>query len=263
MGDFNFLELQLEEPGVAWVWLDRPETLNALFPGFFQELQLCFRRLSEAGMRVVVLAGRGTHFCSGSDIRWLRQAQTLGVEDRQRDAEVCKSLLKTIESLPCPLLGRVQGGAYGLGLALLACCDQIIAEDRATFAFSEVRLGLAPAIGMSRVVKRIGLGAARELMLGGGAFDAPHALRIGMVNYCVAPRDLDKVVENAIDEYLECAPEAVAATKHLLLADRQDNQAELEEHLAARILGGAEAQEGLDAFAADRIPSWDPRHKAR
>jgi methylglutaconyl-CoA hydratase len=119
---------------------------------------------------------------------------------------------------------------------------------------------LAPVLGMRKIVQRIGIAGARALMLSGAEFDAGHAVRLGLVSYSVAPRDLDKVVENAIDEYLECAPETLASTKQLLAQFHGSNERQAERSLAARVIGGAEANEGIAAFSEDRLPYWDPRH---
>jgi methylglutaconyl-CoA hydratase len=160
-------------------------------------------------------------------------------------------MLEAIDGCPAPVVARVQGYALGGGSGVVACCDIAIAGEDAVFGFSEVKLGIIPAVISPFVVPRIGVGAARRYFLTGERFDARAALRIGLVHEVVG--DLDGAVDRVVGELLSSGPDAVREAKRLLreLPTGVDTA-----HIAARLRTSPEGQDGLRAFLERRKPDW-------
>ncbi len=248
---------------VARVFLDRPEVHNAFNDGLIDALVEAFGALErEASVRVVVLGGRGRSFCAGADLAWMRSMAHYGDEENVRDARRLAGLFDRIDRFSKPVVGRIHGAAIGGGTGLVAVCDVPIAAARARFAFSEVRLGMAPAVISPFLVARIGAAAARELFLTGARFDARRALAIGLVNR-VEPDEaaLDAAVAETVEALLQGAPEAQAACKQLARTvgglARQE-AFEQTASLIARLRAAPEGQEGMTAFLEGRRPAWHP-----
>ncbi len=248
---------------VTSITLDRAEVHNAFNERLIRELIQAFQAVrDDDACRVVVLAGRGRSFCAGADLAWMRSMAAYSPQDNVRDARELARLFQLIERCPKPVIGRIQGAAIGGGAGLVACCDIPIAAARARFAFSEVRLGLAPAVISPVVVARIGAGQARELFVTGARFDAARALRIGLVNQVVPDEEaLDRAVAEAVEAVLQGAPGAVAACKELARSVGGMAPKEAYEHTArliASLRASDEGQEGMAAFLERRTPSWRP-----
>jgi methylglutaconyl-CoA hydratase len=241
----------------ARLTLARPNLRNAINQQMIGELRAAVNHLAAEPPRVLVLAGEGVLFCAGADANWMAETGRQGWEANYVDALALTDLLAALNALPCPVLARVQGGAYGGGIGLLACCDAVVCVDDAQFAFGEVRLGLAPATIAPYVIAKIGVSAARELFLSAARFGAQRALSIGLVHHVVAPSGLDQAVERRIGEYLACSPQAVTASKRLI-----GNVApaaalgETTARLIAELRASPEGSEGLAAFLEKRRPSW-------
>src|SRR5712691_5411637 len=172
--------LRAEHDGPLYrVTLTRPERRNAFDAALIEELAEAFADVGEA--RAVILAGEGESFCAGADVEWMRASVDLSYEDNVRDARRLRQMLETIDSCPAPVVARVQGHALGGGCGLVACADIAIAAEDAVFAFSEVKLGIVPAVISPFAIGKIGPGAARRYFLTGERFDAETALRIGLV----------------------------------------------------------------------------------
>jgi methylglutaconyl-CoA hydratase len=242
--------LQIERDGpLLRVTLARPERRNAFDATLIAELTDAFANIGDA--RAVVLAGKGQSFCAGADVDWQRSAIDLSYEENVADALRLYRMLEAIDSCPAPVVGRVQGYALGGGSGLVCCVDAAIAASDATFGFSEVKLGIVPAVISPFVLPRIGTAPARRLFLSGERFDAETALRIGLVHEVAD--DLDAAVERVVEELLSSGPEATRAAKRLI-RDRPD--AEEAAHLAAKLRTSPEGQEGLRAFLEKRPPAW-------
>jgi methylglutaconyl-CoA hydratase len=234
--------------GVATITLDSPRNRNAL------SARLCAELLAHldaaAGARVVVLTHTGPVFCSGMDLREARTAPGAGELPR---------VLEAILSAPAPVVARLAGPARAGGIGLLAACDLAVAADTATFAFSEVRVGVVPAVLAVTVLPRIPAAAARELFLTGETFDAARARAIGLLTAAVPADRLDAEVTRYVDLLRRGAPGALAATKALLGRppdpDRAAAFAAMGE-LSARHFASAEAREGIAAFTEKRPPAW-------
>jgi methylglutaconyl-CoA hydratase len=224
-----------------------------------EELGFAFAALGAAtDVRVIVLAGAGTTFSAGADLHWMRAAAELTEEENVADALRLADMLAAIRDCPRPVVARVQGAAMGGGVGLMAAADVAVAGAGTRFAFSEVRLGLVPAVIAPFAVAKIGQARARELFLTGEIFGADRAAAIGLVSRVVAEEDLDAAVEEVVQALLLGAPGAQSAVKGLLDAFDGD-RAGLRERTArtiARQRASAEGREGMSAFLDGRPPAW-------
>ena len=230
------------------VTLARPERRNAFDATMIRELTQAFADVGDA--RAAVLAGDGPSFCAGADVEWQRSSVDLTYEENLEDAGRLLRMLETIDSCPAPVVARIHGYALGGGSGLAACADVAIAASDAVFGFSEVKLGIIPAVISPFVLPRIGA-AARRYVLTGERFDAETALRIGLVSEVAA--DPEAAVERVVAELLEAGPEATRAAKRLV---RKRPPAEETPQIAARMRTSPEGQEGLRAFLERRAPAW-------
>ena len=233
------------------VTIARPERRNAFDAALIAELTDAFSDAGDA--RAVILAGDGPSFCAGADVDWQRSAIDLSYDENVEDAMRLYGMLEAIDGCPAPVVARVQGYALGGGSGLVACCDVAIAGEDAVFGFSEVKLGIIPAVISPFVVPRIGVGAARRYFLTGERFDAATALRVGLVHEVAD--DLDDAVDRVVAELLSSGPEAVREAKKLL---RELPVGIDTAHVAARLRTSPEGQDGLRAFLERRRPNWVP-----
>ena len=234
---------------VLQVALARPERRNAFDAALIDELAAAFADVGDA--RCVVLSGDGPSFSAGADIEWMRASVDLTYEENLADALRLRAMLDAIDSCPAPVVARVQGHALGGGCGLVACADVAVAEPRAVFAFSEVKLGIVPAGISPFALAKIGPSAARRYFTTGERFPADVALRIGLVHEVAD--DLDAAVGRVVTELLSAGPEAARAAKQLARAPLSA------EETAKRIAShrtSPEGQEGLRAFLEKRPPSW-------
>jgi methylglutaconyl-CoA hydratase len=251
------------EGGVARVTLNRPEVRNAFNAELIATLAWTFEAFAEEppeGLRAVVLTGAGEVFCAGADIKWQRASIGLSMEENEADAGRLQEMLVAIDECPVPVIAAVQGAALGGGMALCCVADITVATAEATFGFTEVKLGLMPAVVSPFVLPRIGEGAARAQFLTGERFGAERALGIGLVSEVVPDRpSLDARVEALVGEVLSGGPEAVRNAKAVIADQRGLSRGEaltLTMKRAARQRVSAEGQEGLGAFLDKRRPSW-------
>jgi methylglutaconyl-CoA hydratase len=245
--------LRVERDGdVLRVTLARPETRNAFDAALIAELTEAFADVGDA--RAVVLAGDGPSFCAGADVEWMRAAAELDHAGNIADANRLRAMLEAIDGCPAPVIARVQGHALGGGVGLVACSDVVVADHDAVFAFSEVKLGIIPAVISPFALRKIGQSAVRRYFLTGERFSATTALRIGLVHEVAD--DLDGAVDWILGELRTAGPEAARGAKRLVL-DRPSG-AETVERIAEHRTSD-EGQEGLLAFLEGRPPSWSPK----
>lgn len=237
------------EGEVLRLTLSRPERHNAFDAELIAALADAFGDIGDA--RCVVLAGEGASFCAGADVEWQRSSIDLSYQENVEDALRLYRMLEAVDSCPAPVVARIQGYALGGGAGLTACCDVAVAAPDAVFGYSEVRLGIAPAVISPFVLRRIGAGQARRWFLTGERFDAATALRIGLVHEVTD--DLDAAVEAVVHAVLSGGPQAVRTAKRLTL-DRPEGVETAE--IAADRRSSVEGQEGLRAFLEKRRASW-------
>ena len=244
--------LRIERDGdVLRVTLARPETRNAFDAALIAELSEAFVDVGTA--RAVVLAGDGASFCAGADVEWMRASADLDLESNVADANAMRRMFEAVDTCRAPVVAAVHGHALGGGIGLVACSDIAIARQGTVFAFSEVKLGIVPAVISPFALRRIGESAARRLFVTGERFDAETALRIGLVHEVTD--DLDAAVRHVLDELATAGPRAARHAKRLVL-DRPDGPETA--RLIAERRTSEEGQEGLRAFLDRRRPSWAP-----
>jgi methylglutaconyl-CoA hydratase len=235
--------------GVLRVAMARPERRNAFDAALIEELRGAFEDVGDA--RAVVLTGDGPSFSAGADVEWMRSSVELSYDENVADALRLRAMLDAIDTCPAPVVARVQGHALGGGCGLVACSDVVVAEPGAQFAFSEVKLGIVPAVISPFALAKIGPGAARRWFVTGERFTAEVALRIGLVHEVAD--DLDAAVDRVVAELLSAGPDAARAAKEL--ARGPLSAEETAERIAAHRTGD-EGQEGLRAFLEKRRPDW-------
>jgi methylglutaconyl-CoA hydratase len=242
--------LHTERDGdVLRVTMARPDRRNAFDAALISELAEAFVGVGRA--RAVVLAGEGPSFSAGADVDWMRSSVDLSYEENVADANALRAMLEGIDGCPAPVVVRVQGHALGGGAGLVAAADVAVSAPDAVFAFSEVKLGIIPAVISPFALAKIGPGAARRYFLTGERLDAETALRIGLVHEVAD--DLDVAVERVVGELLSAGPLAVRWAKRLV-RERPDGP-ETARWIAERRTS-EEGQEGLRAFLDRRPPSW-------
>ncbi|GHO42661.1 enoyl-CoA hydratase-related protein [Ktedonospora formicarum] len=261
MTDYQHLTITYtHQERVAVVTLRRPEVRNAFNTQTMQELVNAFQVLgANMHLHAVVLTGEGTVFCAGADVNMMQQSVSYTKEQNLEEALYLSDLMHTINTLPCPLIGRVNGAALGGGVGLIAVCDIVIAVESARFALSEVKLGIAPAAISPYVIRKIGETHARALFMTGERFGAERARQIGLVHTIVPVDELDEMLEKTIQELLTSAPEAARVCKALAMSIGTMSHEEARSFTAttiATLRTSAEGQEGLRAFLEKRKPNW-------
>jgi methylglutaconyl-CoA hydratase len=244
------------------VTLNRPDVHNAFNRELIQDLRAAFLALSRlpvGQVRAVVLAGVGKSFCAGADVNWMRESLGYSEEENVADALDMAAMFEAIDRCPMPVVGRIHGAALGGGVGLAAVCDIVVAADDAVFAFSEARLGIAPAVISPYVLRKIGATHARALFFTAERFDAQRALQIGLIHIIKRAPELDAEIDRLQNAILASAPGAIARAKSLIAAvphlDRETATRETAETIAA-LRVAAEGQEGLLAFLEKRKAEW-------
>ncbi|HUQ40881.1 MAG TPA: enoyl-CoA hydratase-related protein [Candidatus Limnocylindrales bacterium] len=253
------VRLSADPRGVAWLTLARPERRNAFDAQLIGDLTLAVARVDPAS-RAVVLASEGDAFCAGADLNWMKSMVDYGIEQNAADSRTLSQMFAALDALPMPLLARVQGAAIGGGAGLVAVADIAIASTEATFGFTEVRLGIIPAVVSPYVVRRIGVARATTLFVSGMRFDAPHALDIGLVDAVDAPDELDAKLELYLEAIIAGGPLAVRAAKRIARDVTGRPIDEVREHTIERIAAvrvSPEGQEGMRAFLERRKARWE------
>src|SRR5579884_2641613 len=245
---------------VATVTMRRAEVHNAFNTLLIVDLQAAFTELStDEHLHAVVLTGDGPSFSAGADINMMKASATATQEENLSDALRLADLFDTINTFPCPVVARVNGTAMGGGLGLVSVCDIVIAAESARLAFSEVKLGIAPAVISLYVIRKIGETHARVLFVTGERFSATRARDIGLVHVVTPVEELDAAVEKTLNELVSSGQQAVRACKALALnVGRMDHDTarRFTAETIARLRVSEEGQEGLRAFLEKRKPNW-------
>lgn len=246
---------------VATLTLARPQVRNAFDEHLIGALLAALDAVAGIeAIRVVVLAGEGRAFSAGADLDWMQRMAAADQATNEADANALAALMAKLDQLPKPTVARVQGGAFGGGVGLVACCDIAIASQDCRFGLTEARLGLLPAVISPYVIAAIGPRQARRFFATGEMFDAQTAQAIGLVHRVVEAEDLDDGVGEAVAQLLAAGPVATASAKQLVArvaaaTDRttldRDNAA-----LIAQLRTSAEGREGIAAFLERRDPEW-------
>jgi len=254
------IAIEIDGRGVATLTLNRPEKHNVLSAVMIAELTQAAADLgANNAVRVVVLTGAGKSFCAGGDLAWMRAQMAADRAQRMVEARKLAEMLQALNTMPKPLIGKINGQAFGGGVGLMAVCDVAIADENARFGLTETWLGLIPATISPYVVARMGERFARRVMMSGRKFGAAEAKEMALISRFVMDEYLDKAVEVEIAPYLKAAPKAVARTKALI---RQlgpvidDAVIDMTIEALADTWEGAEAAEGIAAFFEKRQADW-------
>ncbi|MEQ8444042.1 MAG: enoyl-CoA hydratase/isomerase family protein [Alphaproteobacteria bacterium] len=254
-------KLTLDVDGaVASVRLTNPDRHNAFDDGLIADITKAFEAVSDMDIvRAVILRADGKSFSAGADLNWMKRVAGYTFEENVADAGLLARMLQVIDTCPKPVVGRIQGAAFGGGVGLVSCCDIAIGTPRAGFSLSEVKLGLIPSAISPYVVKAIGARAARRYFLTAEKFDAAEAYRLGLLHDVVAEDALDQAVDAIVDAILAAGPNAVREAKDLIFAvDRPITQDIIDDtaHRISRVRATDEGQEGIASFLEKRKASW-------
>ena len=253
------MRLETDARRVAWITLARPKRKNAFDAALIAELIAAVAAV-DAGSRAVVLTSEGDVFCAGADLEWMKGMVDFGLEKNEADSRALAQMFAALDSLPMPLLARVQGAAIGGGAGLVAVADIAVASTEATFGFTEVRLGIIPAVVSPYVVRKIGPGHATALFTSGIRFDARRAMEVGLVEAVESPEELDAKLALYLDAIVAGGPRAVNAAKQLAREVAGRPAADVRELTVKRIAElrvSSEGQEGMRAFLERRKARWD------
>ncbi|MEO1107730.1 MAG: crotonase/enoyl-CoA hydratase family protein [Pseudomonadota bacterium] len=247
--------------GVATLCLNRPEKHNAMSATMIAELTRAAQDLGQdSAVRVVVLTGSGKSFCAGGDLGWMQDQMAADPATRFIEARKLAEMLQALNTMPKPLIGALQGNAFGGGVGLAAVCDVAIGVETLKMGLTETKLGLIPATIGPYVIARMGAAKARRVFMSARLFDAAEAVRLGLLAKTVAADGLDQAIEDEVHPYLNCAPGAVASAKALVqdLGPKIDDQ--VIDHTINALVSRwetEEAHEGINAFFEKRKPNWD------
>jgi methylglutaconyl-CoA hydratase len=264
MAVFETLVVSQRTAGVAQITMSRPAVFNAFDELMIGELDAAFTQtIADSQVRVIVLAGEGKHFSAGADLQWMQRASQASIEWNLQDARRFAGMLHRIASSPKPVVAQMQGAALGGGVGLACACDIAIAADNASFAVSEAKFGILPAVIGPYVTNAVGKRQAQRLALSTTRIGASEALAIGIVQQVVTLDALDATVDGTLKELLVGSPNAQREIKALFaqleVGPITPEVRELTAQTISRVRGSDEAREGFAAFLAKRPASWIPQ----
>jgi methylglutaconyl-CoA hydratase len=253
---------ELDARGVATITLNRPELHNAFNDELILELIKKFRECeSDEKVRLVILTGEGKSFCAGADLNWMKRMKDYSFEENLKDSNTLAELFTVINHFKKPTIARMNGSALGGGAGLIACCDYVIAEDSALIGFTEVRLGLVPAVISPFVIAKIGESQARATFLSGARFNVERAMSMGLVHQITSFDKIDEDVENIVKEFLQAGPVAQKTAKELISVVVTNNDISKSRkyttELISKVRASAEGQEGMSALLEKRKSEWN------
>ena len=256
---YETIEIQ-KENNVATIFLNRPDVHNAMNEKLMKELTTCFHELGkDDSIRTIILTGKGKSFCAGADLNWMKSMAKYSKEENINDSRLLLNLYEAIYNCPKPVIGRVNGHAFGGGIGLFAVCDIIIAVPDCKFAFSEVKLGIIPAVISTYIVRKIGLSNMRRLFLTGERFNSEYAKEVGLIDYVITPEELDEKIKNYTELLQSSGPIAIVEVKKLIDSCENMDREKYKEHTVEKISElrvSKEGQEGINAFLEKRKSKW-------
>jgi methylglutaconyl-CoA hydratase len=258
---------RVDERGVAYVTLNRPEVYNAYNGDLIAALLVAFDELGREPLRLAVITGKGRNFQAGADVNWLDTVRRSSPQDNLRASRMTAEAIQRLNMLPIPTVALVQGACFGGGTGIIAACDIVIAADNAIFSIAEVRIGVAGTIIIPQLNDAIGVRQVRRYALTAERFDVKEAHRIGLVHEIVPLAELQAAGDRIVDHLLACGPEAIAQTKACALrsawSNLQDDASSglIESHAAKR--QSEEAAEGFASFLEKRPARWNLAQKPK
>lgn len=249
-----------EKNSILSIQIQRPEVRNAFNPELIAQITESFEQASlRKDIRLAVLSGQGKVFCAGADLNWMRSMVQFSQEENQKDSLKLFDMFEAIRDCPFPVLTQVQGAAFGGALGLIAASDYVIADQKTQFCFSEVKLGIAPAVISAFVLEKCSQAHVSPMMISGKVFGSEDAIRMGLVHEVVDSSQLEGATQKVIDGFLACGPQALRETKSLVrkVSLLSWEQARIETaSVIAKLRTSPEGQEGLKSFLEKREASW-------
>jgi methylglutaconyl-CoA hydratase len=263
MSNFDTLSIEQRQAGVMQITMSRPGVFNAFDEAMIGELDAAFDQLiADDSVRVILLAGAGKHFSAGADLKWMQRASEESREWNLADARRFAAMLGKIDACPKPTVARVQGAALGGGTGLVCACDIAIGADNASFAVSEAKFGIIPAVIGPYLTNAIGKREARRLALTLTRIRADEAQAIGLLQRVTTLDELDATVDTTLSEILAGGPNAQREIKALFaqleVGPVTEEIRELTAQTISRVRGTEEAREGFAAFLDKRPANWIP-----
>ena len=249
-----------KEKNVATISLNRPEVHNAMNEKLMKELTNCFIELNkDNNIRTIILTGKGKSFCAGADLNWMKSMATFTEEENIKDSRLLLELYETIYNCSKPVIAKVNGHAFGGGLGLFAVCDIIFAIPNCKFAFSEVKLGIIPAVISTYIIRRIGLSKTRSLFITGERFDSEYGKEIGLIDYIVSEEKIDEIIQKYLKIIQSSGPKSIEEVKKLTNAYEIMILDNYKDHIVKKIAElriSKEGQEGINAFLEKKKTNW-------
>ncbi len=249
----------VDRNGVKEVWLNRPEIHNAFNAELIADLIKLFESFkNDKPLKLVILSGRGASFCAGADLNWMKAMKDYSKEENFRDSKELAKLFSTINECEVPVIGRINGHALGGGVGLVSICDYAVSVVDAMMGFTEVRLGLIPAVISPYCISKIGESNARAWMLSGERFSANEAQRMGLVHEVVGVGELDARIHELEKRFLAAGPEAAREAKKLVRSVVKNLKGS--EDMTCQMISerriSSEGQEGMRALLEKDKPAW-------
>jgi methylglutaconyl-CoA hydratase len=252
----KYLEVIEKENGVKEVWLNRPDLHNAFNAELIEEMISLFESFKDE--RLIILSGKGNNFCAGADLNWMKSMKDYTQEENFKDSKRLARMFAVINECDIPVIGRINGHALGGGVGLVSVCDYVVATDTALMGFTEVRLGLIPAVISPYCISKIGEANARAWMLSGERFSAEEAKRMGLIQEIVIGPEMDTKIEEVKKKFLAAGPEAAREAKKLIRGVIKNLKTS--EDFACQMITerrvSTEGQEGMRALLSKDKPSW-------
>ena len=257
--EYDTIEV-LKAKDIVTVKLNRPDVHNAMNAQMMEELTTCFKELSsDKTVRSIILTGNGKSFCAGADLNWMKSMVNYSKDENIKDSKLLLDLYEMIYSCPKPVIGRINGHAFGGGLGLLAVCDLNIALPDLKFAFSEVKLGIIPAVISTFVIKRIGVANMRRLFITGEKFTSEYARDIGLIDSVVPKENFDYEIQKYVEQIYSSGPNAIKEAKKLVNECQKTDLESYKKYTVEKIAElrvSEEGQEGINAFLEKRKSKW-------
>jgi methylglutaconyl-CoA hydratase len=259
MTDYETIEV-FKNKEIVTVTLNRPDVHNAMNEKLMKELTSCFKKLSkDENVRIIILTGNGKSFCAGADLNWMKSMAKYSKEENIKDSKLLLDLFESIYSCPKPVIGKINGHAFGGGLGLIAVCDITITIPDCKFAFSEVKLGIIPSVISSFIASRINISNMRRLFVTGERFNSDHAKEIGLIDFVVEQDKFDEKVQFYVKLLYSSGPKAICECKNLVDKYRKlelDKYKDITVEKIAELRVSKEGQEGINAFLEKRKSKW-------
>jgi methylglutaconyl-CoA hydratase len=250
-----------KENGILTILLNRPDVHNAMNEQLMKDLTNCFKEVNlDNTIRIIILTAIGKSFCAGADLNWMKSMANFSKEENIRDSQLLIDLYETIYQCHKPVIGKINGHAFGGGLGLIAVCDIVIANPGCKFAFSETKLGIIPSVISTYVLRRIiGIAHVRRLFLTGERFSSEYAKKIGLIDYIFENEEMDEIIKKYCSILETSGPKAIIEVKKLINSYEELSANEYKKHTVEKIAElrvSDEGQEGINAFLEKRKPWW-------